>query len=310
MDRLETRELAYFVAVAEELHFGRAAQRLGMAQPPLSRAIKQLERRMGVPLLERSSRHVSLTVAGEALLDDGRRALEAIEAASRRARRAGQADPRLVLAMKPGGDGGLLPDILAAYASGPAAVAVDVRLCTIGEQAALLRSGRADVAFVHSLQPDLSGVETEELLVERQMVVLPSDHRLAGRESVRLADLDGETMPNWQGDAASGAAGPAVHDTGQLIQLIAWGRTVAVLPQSARGAVPRDLVCVPVIDAPATTLLIAWPQGSHSRVIAAFVQAAIVTGRGRQSADPDDHDDPAADTLDAAVGSSLTGRQP
>src|SRR5205814_2281623 len=78
---METRELAYFVAVAEELHFGRAAQRLGMAQPPLSRAIQQLERRMGVPLLERTSRGVILTPAGEVFLVESHKALDAVEAA-------------------------------------------------------------------------------------------------------------------------------------------------------------------------------------------------------------------------------------
>lgn len=92
MDTLEIRELRYFVAVAEELHFGRAAERLGMAQPPLSRAIQQLERRLGVCLLERNRRGVRLTAAGEVLLHEGRAALDATTAAARRTRRAGGAD--------------------------------------------------------------------------------------------------------------------------------------------------------------------------------------------------------------------------
>src|SRR6266545_2350643 len=87
-DRIETRELAYFVAVAETCHFGRAAQRLGIAQPPLSRAIRRLERRLGVVLLERTSRRVALTMAGEVLLAEGRRALDTIDTAVARARAA------------------------------------------------------------------------------------------------------------------------------------------------------------------------------------------------------------------------------
>src|SRR4051812_34016377 len=121
---MDSRELRYFVAVAEELNFGRAATRLGMAQPPLSRTIQQLERRMGVTLLERTSRSVALTAAGEVLLREGRRALSALTAAERRARRADS--PRLVLAMKPISDGGLLEEILANYAADPASIEVEV----------------------------------------------------------------------------------------------------------------------------------------------------------------------------------------
>ncbi|MEU8235440.1 LysR family transcriptional regulator [Actinoplanes sp. NPDC048967] len=84
MDTLETRELRYFVTVAEELHFSRAAERLGIAQPPLSRAIQQLERRLGVTLLDRNRRGVTLTGAGQVLLDEARAILDSAEAAARR----------------------------------------------------------------------------------------------------------------------------------------------------------------------------------------------------------------------------------
>jgi DNA-binding transcriptional LysR family regulator len=93
MDRPETRELGYFVAVAEELHFGKAAERLGIAQPPLSRAISRLERRMGVRLLERSSRRVALTDAGAVFLGESRRLLDSLDAAVRRAQRVQQPSP-------------------------------------------------------------------------------------------------------------------------------------------------------------------------------------------------------------------------
>src|SRR4051794_6495020 len=126
MDRLETRELAYFSAVAEELHFGRAATRLGIAQPALSKAIRQLERKLGVTLFERTSRAVALTEAGRILTREAQVALEAVSAAAARTRRVGNRKRRLLLAMKPGGDGGLLPAILAAYEREPRALPAEV----------------------------------------------------------------------------------------------------------------------------------------------------------------------------------------
>src|SRR5919197_876986 len=133
MNELETRQLRYFVVVAEELHFGRAAQRLGMAQPPLSRAIRELERQLGVPLLKRTTRQVTLTPAGEVLLRDARTALEAISAAGRRAQHAGRPAPALRLALKADYDAGLLPEILAAFREEPTALPVEVRLGGRGE---------------------------------------------------------------------------------------------------------------------------------------------------------------------------------
>lgn len=279
---METRELRYFVAVAEELHFGRAARRLGIAQPPLSRAIAQLERRLGATLLARDSRAVTLTPAGAVLLREGRAALDAVAAADRRTRRAASTaagEPGLVLATKAGASSELLPKLLDAYAAEPDAVAVEVLLCGIGEQERLLRDGRADVALLHLPFDSTAGLDTEELVTEQQVVVLPAGHPLAGRAQVRTADvaaLPDLPLPRWprrDGSYPDGP-GPEVRDHAQLFQLIALGRTVAVLPESCRTLLRPDLAAVPVPDAPAVTTVIAWPPHSRSRSLAALVRTA------------------------------------
>ena len=274
MSAVETRELAYFVAVAEELNIGLAAQRLGIAQPPLSRALQQLERRLGVVLLVRTNRGVDLTPAGVVLLAEGRRALDAVAAAVHRTQRAGADVPRLTLAMKPDGDAGLLAEVLPRYRSDPDAVEVEVKVTGIGEQVQLLRDGRADLALLPAHE-DLTGFDTEVLLVLDQVAALPRGHRLAGREALVLTDLDGEPQLH---DAAS----PVVRDVGQLMQLVALGQLVAVVPASAQRNARADVVFVPLLDAPTTALVLAWPEASRSRAVAAFARAAAAVVAGDQ----------------------------
>ncbi|USA04113.1 LysR family transcriptional regulator [Streptomyces lydicamycinicus] len=279
---METRELRYFVAVAEELHFGRAAQRLGIAQPPLSRAIRQLERRLGAALLERSSRAVTLTEAGAVLLREARAALDAVEAAERRTRRAALATtgrPGVVLATKAGASSELLAQLLAAYAAEPDAVTVDLLLCGIGEQERMLRDGRADVALLHLPFDTTAGFDTEELCTEGQVVILPAGHPLAGRAQVRTADvteLPDLPMPRWPGRDGSypDGPGPQARDHAQLFQLIALGRACWIAPESCRTQLREDLAAVPVLDAPPVTTVIAWPPHSRSRAVAGLVRAA------------------------------------
>jgi DNA-binding transcriptional LysR family regulator len=271
MEHLETRELAYFVAVGEEQHVGRAAERLGMAQPPLSRAIKKLERRVGVPLLERAGRGVRLTPAGEVLLHEGRKVLDAAAAAGQRARRAAAVKPRLVLATKPNADAGLLPQILSRYGAQPTPADVDVYVCGVGEQAGLLRTGAADLALMHLPHDDVSGFDTELLQVHGQVAILPAGHRLAGRTALHLDDLHGETLPRWP---SMTGPGPLVRDSSQLMQLIALGQTIAVMPTTITAHLRRDLVAVPVLDAAQVSLVLAWPERSRSTTLAAFVRAA------------------------------------
>lgn len=273
---METRELRYFVAVAEELHFGRAAQRLGMAQPPLSRAVAQLERRLGTALLTRTSRVVALTGAGEVLLREGRAALAAVEAAERRTRRAAPDRAGVVLAVKAGASAELLAKLLDAYAAEPGAVPVEVLLCGIGEQGPVLRDGRADVALLHRPFDDLAGLDVEELGTEGQLAVLPAGHPLTGRTDVvlaDLADLPGLPAARWPGHPAG--PGPQIRDHAQLLQLIALGRTSAVLPDSVRAQLPEGVTAVPVLDAPSVTTVVAWPPQSRSRAVADLVRTAL-----------------------------------
>ncbi|MGV9903680.1 LysR family transcriptional regulator [Streptomyces sp. NPDC003388] len=280
---METRELRYFVAVAEELHFGRAAQRLGIAQPPLSRAIAGLERRLGTLLLERGSRGVSLTGAGAVLLREARAALDAVEAAERRTRRAAltaTGRPAVVLAAKAGASAELLAKLLDAYAAEPGAVAVDVVLCGPGEQTQLLRDGRADVALLHRPFDDTAGFDTEDLHTEGQVAILPAGHPLSARPHVRLAEVTGLPdlpLPRWprpDGTFPDGP-GPRVRDHTQLTQLIALGRACAVVPESGRIGLREDLAAVPVLDAPRVTTVMAWPPHSRSTAVAGLVRAAI-----------------------------------
>ena len=129
---MESRPLRYFVAVAEELNFARAAERLGIASPPLSRAIRKLESELGITLLERSTHHVALTQAGTVLLDQARMALDALDASGRRAQRAASTEPKLVLAVDADTGAELLDPILSRYAADPAAEPVAIRLCGRG----------------------------------------------------------------------------------------------------------------------------------------------------------------------------------
>ena len=276
---LETRELRYFVAVAEDLHFGRAADRLRIAQPPLSRAIRRLEQLLGVQLFDRDRRRVALTDAGRVLLREARAALDAVAAAARRTQRAGDPIRPLVLATKAGASHELLQRLLDTLARERGAAPVEVLLCEVGEQAGLLRTGRADVALMHRPFDDLAGFDTEDLHVEGQVALLPAGHPLASRDQLTLAevrDVPGLPIARWprlDGSYPDGP-GPEVHTQSQLAQLVALGRTLLVIPASSRAWQWPDHVAVPVVDAPDVTTVIAWPASSRSPAVAALVRSA------------------------------------
>jgi DNA-binding transcriptional LysR family regulator len=297
MNELETRQLRYFVAVAEELHFGRAAKRLDMAQPPLTRAIQELEHQLGVRLLKRTTRQVSLTAAGEVLLGDARVALDVVSAAGRRARHAGESTPTLRLALKADIDGGLLPRILDAYAREEAALQVKLVLGRFGEQAPAVRDGRADAAVL--LSPfDARGLDSEPLLTEPFLVAMAADDPLAVRTSLRLAELAGRTLPDGspadqgpvssrhgvsgaparqpgQAESETPAAARDASDLPQIFKLVELGSIVCFFPASLTRRYSRsEIAYVPVEDLAPATLSLAWPQHSRSTAVAAFVRAA------------------------------------
>jgi DNA-binding transcriptional LysR family regulator len=324
MDDLELRELRYFIAVAEELNFTRAAMRLGMAQPPLSAAIGKLERKLGVTLLERTSRRVALTPAGTVLLEQGRIAVEAVGAAAGRARRAGTQPGRLTVAVKPGTGTSLLRQILQRCAGDPLIPEVHVLFGHPGGPAAAVRGGAADAAILRA-PFDPRGLDAELLLTEPRVAVLPAGHRLAGRAELRRADLVGEPMPRWAGQADPASAahwtgtdtpglaarerGPAargdspaawdhspaardhdpgleINDVSQLLDAVTLGNAVAYVPVSAAAQFSSaGLAVVPVSDLSPSQVMVAWPDTSRSAAVAAFVRAALEAAEA-QSAQP------------------------
>ena len=283
MIELETRELEYFIAVADELHFGRAAVRLSIAQPALSKAIQRIETRLGVQLFVRSSRRVELTPAGAALLEHGRHAINAVSAAVRNAQRAGVTeDDHLRLVLKPGGDADLLSGMLAEYSNQPDARRVEILFSGPADRADFLHDGRADVGLLYVPFDDLDGLDHETLHVEDRVAIVPSGHRLAGRTSVRMSDLQGETLPRWRGRIPGGdGTGPEVGDVLQMMHMITVGRMIAVLPRSLVEPVSAGLVCVPVTDAPPSRLVLAWNDKDRRPLVALFVAAGLRTALAR-----------------------------
>jgi DNA-binding transcriptional LysR family regulator len=288
MNDLEVRQLRYFVAVAEELHFGRAAARLGMAQPPLSRAIRDLERQLGVALLERTTRQVRLTAAGDVLLRDARTALDAVTAAGRRTQEAGRPSPRLRIALKADVDGGLLPQILDAYSAHDAALPPELVLGGFGEQPQALREGRADVGLL--LCPfDDHGLDSEPLLTEPVLAALAVADPLAARTQLCLADLAGRTLPGGSPASHGRPAGPRTgqapaSNLAEIFSLVETGSVVFFTPASVARRYPRPGIAYrPVTDLPDATLALAWPQEARSPAVAAFVRAACtIAGAARR----------------------------
>jgi DNA-binding transcriptional LysR family regulator len=247
---MELRHLRYFVAVAEELNIGRAAERLHMSQPPLTRQISQLEREVGTPLFVRTNRGVELTNAGEVLLVDARRMLELAEQAHDRARRAGDGGVgRLDVALFGTGIFGKIPVLLRAFRHDAPDVRIVLHNMTKEEQLEALAQRRIDLAFNRIVQP-VPGITSEVLLRERLYVAAPEDHPRAARTAIRLAELRGEPLvlfptgarPSFI-DVVLGMCRDAgfepdvvaeVDDVVHGIALVASGGALCLVPDSGR----------------------------------------------------------------------------
>jgi DNA-binding transcriptional LysR family regulator len=306
MNGLETRELRCFVAVAEELHFGRAAARLHLAQPAVSRTVAGLERRLGVRLLDRSTRHVALTDAGTVLLREATTALAAVEAAERLTLRAAR-PASFVVAAKPDGDAGLLPAIERRSAEDPDALPLEPLLVGAAELTDAVRSGRADAAIV-AAPFDGTGLDAHEILREPRVAALPAAHPLAAAASgpaaaepgpataapgLTLRDIDPAEVARWDGVAPALAAfyagcdpesdglrgepgGPVVRDLAEALRLIELGRAIAFLPRSVTERYGgRAIAYRTVAGLSPQRLSVVWRQRASSPALAAFLRAAV-----------------------------------
>jgi DNA-binding transcriptional LysR family regulator len=305
MNPVESRRLRYFVAVAEELSFVRAADRLHIAPPALSRAIGDLESHLGVKLFDRSSRHVALTEAGSVLLPDVRRALVALDAATSRAHRMGKPERHLVVAYKSDMDGGLLQQIGELLAADQPAVSIEPLLGGWGEQPEQIRQGLADVALLY--EPFDQGELAFQLLIEEpRLVALPTTDPLAGCEVVSLSELEKRFAPTpgpyvWQARRPDGVGAlPRVRDISHLLHLVELGEIIAMLPASVAVRFLRDPIRYrPASDLAPARLFVAWPSQSQSPEVTSFVRAATSVAAG----------DPGADAPETEIPQGLRKRQ-
>ena len=285
---IELRQLRYFVAVAEELHFGRAAERLHMSQSPLSRAIRDLERELGVTLFVRTTRRVELTSAGAALVERARRALGDIDSAVADARRSGEGSGRVArLGFNPVGAGAaeaiagrmMERDAALEFPLDEDTSPVLLRRVAAGELAAAVVLHTAAAA-------ERNGVRVDALKDEPLLAALPSSHPYATAEAIPMSAFSEECVllprePAGQAylpwlRAAFHAAGYELGRTMQTANAqwdrrlipVASGEAVGVVSADWAGASP-DVVAVP-FDPPLTMpldLASCWPATEHSELL-------------------------------------------
>ncbi|RRH83688.1 LysR family transcriptional regulator [Variovorax beijingensis] len=269
-------QIRCFVVVANELHFGRAAARLHMTQPPLSRQIQQLEAALGVPLLERNQRNVRLTPAGKAFLPEATYLLEASQTAASVARRAASGEAGSIsLGYVAGASFVLLPRIVAAARAQLPGLDVVLRDMSSVEQYEALLSGRLDVGIVRA-PADRADLRSASVVREPFVAAVPVGHPLAARRKLAMADLHGQDLVMYEpGQGGSmyellTAAFHAAHVAPRYVQyvrqtycvmgLVSSGIGIALVQASAAGLRVPGVVARPIALPPDTVseMHLAW----------------------------------------------------
>jgi DNA-binding transcriptional LysR family regulator len=287
----ELRHLRYFVVVAEELNFSRAATRLHMAQPPLSVAIRQLEQELGTDLFQRTTREVKLTEAGRVLLDGARRTLAEADRTFTAAKRAGAGEiGQLKVAFSWSARFETLPALGKAFSARHPDVQLLTQEMWNADMDSALRSGAIEVAI--SLCPELADDIADEVIrTEHVVAVVGAHHPLANEKAIPLRSLAGDEFVLFPRELA-----PRLHDvmvgicrhasfeprlrsesfhTGWDLLLLAEAPVVAIAPQSVSGELPEGVVAVPLsepADALETRLL--WRDDHPSPTAQQFLAAA------------------------------------
>ncbi|MEV8375503.1 LysR substrate-binding domain-containing protein [Kribbella sp. NPDC056861] len=283
---MELRTLTYFVAVAEELHFGRAAARLTMTQPPLSRAIKQLESDLGAILLTRSPAGVALTPAGTALYDEARLLLKQVDQLRSRVAIAAGADTitigTLANSVELAG-----PDLIAAFREQHPGITVRIHEADFTDPTIGLRTGLVDVALTRAPFDD-TGIATQVLRSDPVAVVLRTDDPLADRDSLTLADLEDRPWfqlpegadPLWRAywsGSRTDREGPVVRTVHECIQSVLWNGTVGITPIPHE--LPSGLTSVRLRDMPPSHLVLAWSSANRTPPIRSLARIAAALYR-------------------------------
>lgn len=288
---IDLRQLRYFVCLADELHFGRAAERLGIRQAPLSQQIKLLEGRLGVKLFHRTTRRTRLTSAGQTLLRHARDVLDGVDMAVAHTRAmADETTGRIVVAGIQVAMTHLLPPILNAFRQSRPAVIVDVRPLGTGEQLRTLENGEINVAFIRPTE-QTAFMQMKTLASEGFVAALPLGHPLAAKETLSLRDFAGEPLVGYAAILGAHYSGivmaelrragvhPKVvhecHHTMAVATQVASGLGIAIMPAWIANIGSPYLEFRPVPElSHALDLIVVWPSGEASPLVMEFVDTA------------------------------------